>query len=82
MSRPPRPRYEHRQGGGITRLTFVLGLLAMPVLYALDPKSGPVVAIATPFLLLAFAAFDGLTIRVVGDELACSSVTSASRAVA
>ena len=70
MSRPPRPRYEHRQGGGITRLTFVLGILAMPVLYALDPKAGPALAIATPFLLLAFAAFDGLIIRVVGSELA------------
>ena len=70
MSRPLRPRYEHRQGGGFTRLTFVLGILAMPVLYALDPKAGPALAIARPFLLLAFAAFDGLTIRVVGNELA------------
>ena len=36
----PRPRYEHRQGGGFTRLTFVLAILALPVL-SLDPKAGP-----------------------------------------
>ena len=70
MSRPPRPRYEHRQGGGFTRLTFVLAILVLPVIYALDPKAGPALAIAAPFLLLTFAAFDGLTVRIVGDELA------------
>ena len=70
MSRSPRPRYEHRQGGGFTRLSFVLAILALPVIYALDPNTGPALAIAAPFLLLTFAAFDGLTVRIVGDELA------------
>jgi len=69
MSKAARPRYEHRQGGGFTRLTFVIGLLVLPVLYALDPKAGPALLIAAPLLLLAFAAFDGLTIRIDGQAL-------------
>jgi hypothetical protein len=65
-----RPRYEHRQGGGFTRMTFLVAILAFPVLYRLDPKLGPALVVAAPVLLLAFAAFDGLTIRITGDELA------------
>ncbi len=64
-----RPRYEHRQGGGFTRLTFALGVALMPALYLLDPKVGPALLIATPLLLIAFAAFDGLTIRIDGQAL-------------
>ena len=70
MSRPARPRYEHRQGGGFTRLTFIIAIVLLPVLYAMDPNAGLALLIATPFLLLVFAAFDGLTIRIAGDELA------------
>jgi hypothetical protein len=69
MRRPSAPRYEHRQGGGFTRLSFLLGLALLPALYALDPRLGPALAIATPLLLLMFAAFDGLTIRVNADEI-------------
>ena len=70
MPRSARPRYEHRQGGGFTSLTFVIALLALPVLYALDSEIGPALLIAAPLLLLTFAAFDGLTVRVTADELA------------
>jgi hypothetical protein len=69
MARPARPRYEHRQGGGFTRFTFVLGVALMPALYLLDPKAGPALLIATPLLLVAFAAFDGLTIRIDAQAL-------------
>ncbi len=64
-----RPRYEHRQGGGFTRISFIVALLALPLLYRLDPKSGPALVIGLPILLLLFAAFDGLTIRIDRDEL-------------
>jgi hypothetical protein len=69
MARPARPRYEHRQGGGFTRFTFILAVALMPALYLLDPKAGPALLIATPLLLLAFAAFDGLTVRIDGQAL-------------
>jgi hypothetical protein len=69
MATPARPRYEHRQGGGFTRFTFVLAIALMPVLYVLDPKAGPALLIATPLLLLVFAAFDGLTVRIDDQAL-------------
>jgi hypothetical protein len=69
MGKPTRPRYEHRQGGGFTRFTFVLAVALMPALYLLDPKVGPALLVATPLLLLAFAAFDGLTIRIDAQAL-------------
>lgn len=69
VPRPSRPRYEHRQGGGFTSLTFLIAIVMLPVLYAIDRSAGPALLIATPLLLLTFVAFDGLTIRVTGDEL-------------
>lgn len=70
VPRTSRPRYEHRQGGGFTSLTFLIAIVMLPVLYAIDRSAGPALLIATPLLLLTFVAFDGLTIRVTGDELA------------
>jgi len=64
-----RPRYEHRQGGGFTRISFIVALAALPLLYRLDPKAGPALLIGLPLLLVLFAAFDGLTIRIDRDEL-------------
>ena len=64
-----RPRYEHRQGGGFMRLTFLLGFLALPVIYALDPKTAPALLIAAPLLALTFVAFDGLTVRVTAEAV-------------
>jgi hypothetical protein len=69
MAAPSRPRYEHRQGGGFIRLTFLVGFLALPAVHALDPKTGPALLIAAPLLVLTFAAFDGLTVRITADEL-------------
>lgn len=51
------------------RLTFLLGFLMLPVIYTLDPKTGPALLIAAPLLALAFVAFDGLTVRITADEL-------------
>ena len=70
MAGRTRPRYAHRQGGGYTRLTFVLALGVLLVVYAVDPSGAPALLVAAPFLLLAFAAFDGLRIHVTDDELA------------
>jgi hypothetical protein len=70
MAREARPRYEHRQGGGITRIAFGIGALVLPALLLLDRSSSPAAYVAVPVLLLAFLAFDGLRIRVTGDELA------------
>jgi hypothetical protein len=69
MARADRPRYEHRQSGGLMRLTFVLGIALMPLLYLLDPRSAPALLVATPLLLVVFAAFDGLTIRIDAQAL-------------
>lgn len=69
VPRPSRPRYEHRQGGGFTSLTFLIAIVMLPVLYAIDRSAGPVLLIVTPLLLLTFVAFDGLTIRVTRNEL-------------
>ncbi|HQR22175.1 MAG TPA: hypothetical protein PLE54_05175 [Burkholderiaceae bacterium] len=69
MSAPSRPRYQHRQGGAFMRLTFLLGFLMLPVIHALDPKTGPALLIAAPLLALTFVAFDGLTVSVTTDEV-------------
>lgn len=69
MHRSSVPRYEHRQGGGYTRLSFVVALALLPALYALDSRAGAVLVIVTPLLLVAFVAFDGLTTRVNADEI-------------
>jgi hypothetical protein len=70
MAREARPRYEHRQGGGITRIAFGISALLLPALLLFDRASSPATYVAAPVLLLAFLAFDGLRIRVTRDELA------------
>lgn len=70
MASEARPRYEHRQDGGITRIAFGIGALVLPALLLLDRASSPAAYVAAPVLLLAFLAFDGLRIRVTAQELA------------
>lgn len=69
MSRAAGPRDGHRQGGGFMRLSIALSIAVLLVVASLQPQAWPTLLLAAPFLLLIGVCFDGLTIRIAGDEL-------------